>query len=62
VAEAVAVEPGRSYRLNVTIGPGIPEGEFQGSIVIRTSNPRQPMVEVPLTGRGAGSTPPTPGR
>jgi hypothetical protein len=59
-AEAVAVEPGRSYRVLVTIGPGTPEGPFQGTIVIRTSNTRQPTVEVRLTGRGA--TAPAPER
>jgi hypothetical protein len=50
----VPVERGRRYRLEVVTGPEIPEGAFTGTISIRTSTPRQPVVEVPVTGRGVG--------
>lgn len=61
-AEVVPLEPGRRYRLEVVIGPGTPEGAFNGMIAIRTSSQRQPVVEVPVTGRRVGRASPLPPR
>lgn len=44
------VVEGRTYRLVVTFGPGVPKGPFEGKITIPTSSRIQPVVEVDLRG------------
>ena len=49
-AELEAVEEGRHYRINLTLTDLLPQGDFEGSLTIRTSSDRQPVVEIPLRG------------
>ena len=48
--ELEAVEEGRHYRINLTLTDLLPKGDFEGSLTIRTSSARQPVVEIPLRG------------
>ena len=49
-AELTPIEPGRAYRLRLTLEAGVPAGEVTGSVRIRTDSPRQPVIEIPLSG------------
>ncbi len=49
-AEFEAVEEGRHYRINLTLTDALPKGDFEGSLTIKTSSARQPVVEIPLRG------------
>ncbi len=49
-AEIEPVEDGRRYRVRLTLLPGLPKGEFEGVLTLRTSSERQPEVQVPLRG------------
>lgn len=51
LAEVQPLEPGRRFRLRLTVGPEARPGAFAGTIRIRTSSPKRPFVAVPLTGR-----------
>ncbi len=44
------VEEGRHYRIQLTLTPELPKGDFEGRLTIHTSSARQPVVEVPLRG------------
>ena len=45
-----AVEEGRHYRINLTLTDAVPKGDFEGSLTIKTSSARQPVVQIPLRG------------
>jgi hypothetical protein len=49
-AEIEAVEEGRHYRIQLTLTDALPKGDFEGRLTIKTSSPRQPVVEIPLRG------------
>ncbi len=49
-AEIEPVEEGKHYRIRLTLMPGLPKGDFEGRLTIRTSSSRQPVLEVPLRG------------
>ena len=49
-AELEAVEEGRHYRINLTLTDAVPKGDFEGSLTIKTSSARQPVVQIPLRG------------
>lgn len=49
-AELEAIEEGRHYRVNLTLTDALPKGDFEGRLTIKTSSPRQPVVEIPLRG------------
>ena len=44
------VEEGRHYRIQLTLTDAVPKGDFEGRLTIKTSSPRQPVVEIPLRG------------
>lgn len=44
------VEPGHEFRVRVQLPPDMPKGPFAGTISLSTNNPRQPTVEIPLSG------------
>ncbi len=44
------VEEGRTYRVQVTLQPTMAKGDFRGKLVLATSSPRRPAVEVELLG------------
>lgn len=44
------VVEGKTYRLVVTFGSGVPKGPFEGKVTIPTSSRIQPVVEVDLRG------------
>jgi len=49
-AEIEAVVEGRHYRIQLTLTDGVPKGDFEGRLTIKTSSARQPVVEIPLRG------------
>ena len=49
--EIEAIEEGKVYKVSLTLDPGMPKGDFKGTLKIRTSSPLQPVVEVELQGR-----------
>ena len=48
--EVAAVEEGRVYNVNITLGPELPEGAFDGVIRLKTDHPKKPVIEIPLKG------------
>ena len=48
--ELKAIEEGRHYRVKLTLTDTLPQGDFEGSLTIKTTSPRRPVVEVPLRG------------
>lgn len=44
------VEPGRRFVVKVTLEEDLPKGPFEGTIRLQTGNPKNPVVEIPLTG------------
>jgi len=44
------IEPGRQYRVHVTLDDSLPKGPFAGVIRLKTDNPTEPSIEIPLTG------------
>jgi hypothetical protein len=46
----VPVLDGRSFRLELTLPPAMPAGEFKGALRIQTDNAKAPVVEVPISG------------
>lgn len=43
-----AVKEGQSYRLTVTYGGGLPQGNYTGTLVVKTTDKDEPEVRVPL--------------
>lgn len=50
VATIETVEAGRLYNLLLTLSPGLDKGRFRGKITVETDSPRQPVVEIDVTG------------
>jgi hypothetical protein len=48
--EASARQPGHRFKLILTVGPGVPKGEFSTTIEIHTTDPLNPIVELPVKG------------
>ena len=44
------LEDGRLYKVLLTLKPGAPKGEFEGSVTINTTSPEQPTLEVSVKG------------
>jgi hypothetical protein len=44
-------EPGRRYRLRLTLAPDAPKGKFEGTLRVETDSTEMPVVEVPVTGK-----------
>jgi hypothetical protein len=44
------IQEGRKFAVEVTVDPKIGKGLFSGTVRIRTSSPKMPLVEVPLRG------------
>lgn len=49
-AEIEPLEEGRLYKVLLTLNPGMPKGEFEGLVTIRTTSERQPTLEVSVKG------------
>ncbi len=49
--------PGRAYRFVLRFEESLPEGPFEGRLVVRTSDAHQSEIEVPLTGTIVHSEP-----
>ncbi len=49
-AEVEAVEAGRLFNLVLTLAPGLEKGRFRGKVTLTTSSPRQPIIEIDVTG------------
>ncbi len=49
-AEVKPLKEGRHYQVQLTLAPGLPKGEFRGKLTIRTSSPKEPVLEVELKG------------
>lgn len=45
-----AVEEGREYRVQITLGPELPKGAFDQVIRLKTGLDKQPTIEIPLKG------------
>jgi len=43
-------EKGKRFDLALTLSPGIGKGPLRGALRVRTSSPKQPLLEVPVTG------------
>jgi hypothetical protein len=50
-AELEPIQRGRTWRLKLFVVPGSPLGPFEGKVVLRTTSPKIPRMEVPLSGR-----------
>jgi hypothetical protein len=50
-AEVVPIEEGRTWTLHVTVLPEAAVGEFNGSIRLKTANPKLLFFDLPLSGR-----------
>lgn len=42
--------PGHRFLLDVTLGPDMPKGDFEGTVKIRTTDKKHPVIELPLRG------------
>ncbi len=49
-AEVEAVEAGRLFNVVLTLAPGREKGRFRGKVTLKTTSPRQPVVEIDVTG------------
>ncbi len=49
-AEIEAVEAGRLFNVVLTLAPGMEKGRFRGKVTLKTTSPRQPLVEIDVTG------------
>lgn len=49
-AEVEAVEAGRLFHVVLTLEPGMEKGRFRGKVTLKTSSPKQPIVEIDVTG------------
>ncbi len=49
-AEVEAVEAGRLFNVVLTLEPGMEKGRFRGKVTLKTSSPKQPIVEIDVTG------------
>lgn len=49
-AEVEAVEAGRLFNVVLTLAPGMEKGRFRGKVTLKTSSPKQPVVEIDVTG------------
>jgi hypothetical protein len=45
-----AIEAGKEFKVRVQLPPDMPKGPFAGTIRLSTNNPRQPTVEIPVSG------------
>ena len=43
-------QPGHRFQLLVTLGPGMPKGEFDTVVKVHTNDPQSPIIELPLQG------------
>ncbi|MEE8524291.1 MAG: DUF1573 domain-containing protein [Thermoanaerobaculia bacterium] len=43
-------EKGYRFKLVLTIGPGMPKGNFDSTVKIHTTDPQNPVIEVPIKG------------
>lgn len=50
IAEPSSKQPGHRFLLRLTIGPEMPKGDFSTVLKIKTSDPRKPVIEVPVRG------------
>lgn len=48
--EVRPIQEGRKYEVVLTLAPGLPKGDFKGTVRIATDSPAAPLVQVPLTG------------
>jgi Protein of unknown function (DUF1573) len=48
--EVEVIDAGRLYRVRLTLDPGMPKGDFRGTLTIPTSSKLQPQVEVDVRG------------
>jgi hypothetical protein len=44
-------EAGKRFQIQVTVDQNVPVGPLQGKIVVRTNDPYQSKIEIPVTGR-----------
>ncbi len=49
-AEVEPLEEGRLYKVLLTIKPGMPKGDFEGLVSIRTTSSKQPTIEISVKG------------
>ncbi len=49
-AEVEPVEAGRLFNLVLTLAPGMEKGRFRGKVTLKTSSPKQPIVEIDVVG------------
>jgi hypothetical protein len=50
-AEIESVEAGRLFNVVLTLAPGVDKGRFRGTITVETNSPRQPILEIDVTGQ-----------
>ncbi len=49
-ARVEPVEAGRLFNLVLTLAPGMDKGRFRGKVTLKTSSPKQPIVEIDVVG------------
>jgi hypothetical protein len=49
-AKLEPLEDGREYQVQLTLGPGLAKGSFDGKLMIHTDSPKAPLLEVQLKG------------
>jgi hypothetical protein len=50
-AEIEEVEPGKLYRVSLTVDPEMPKGSFRGTLTLGTTSSAQPELKVELSGK-----------
>jgi hypothetical protein len=48
--EIESVQDGKEYQVRVILAPDMAKGPFSGKLTLRTDNPKNPVIEVPLNG------------
>jgi hypothetical protein len=49
-SEVEVIDEGRLFRVRLTLDPGMPKGDFRGTLTIPTSSRVQPEVQVDVRG------------
>jgi hypothetical protein len=49
-AEVESVEAGRLFNVLLKLQPGMPKGRFRGKVTVQTNSPKQPVLEIDVTG------------